>query len=259
MPTVDANGETLSYVRAGSGQPLVLVHSLGTASWLWAAQIDYWSKHFDVIAFDVRGHGASSRNGPVSMRNVAADLRAALPLLGVTLAHFIGISMGGLILARLHELEPALFRSMVIADSFHTQGEAGHQRLAMLNEKLTGLSMPDYGRIYADETILPATSRDIHARLAESIGKTGKDGYLETIVSIFTEDVSAPLRMIKVPVLVVAGEKDNRTPPALSEAIAGLVEGAEYRVIPAAAHLANLDNPAGFHAAIDPFLEARRA
>lgn len=256
MPTIDANGETLHYVRRGSGKPLVLVHSLGTAAWLWDAEIDHWSKRFDVIAFDTRGHGASSHNGTVTTRAIAADLRDALAALGITSAHFLGISMGGLIITRLYELDPSLFRTLVIADSFHTQGEAGHQRVGALTEKLNGMSMAEYGQVYADETLLPETSRDVHAKLAKGIGETPKDAYIETIRSIFTEDISAPLKTIGVPVLVVVGEKDNRTPPRLSEAIVGLVAGAEYRVVPDAAHLANLDNPAGFRAAVDPFLEA---
>jgi 3-oxoadipate enol-lactonase len=61
-----------------------------------------------------------------------------------------------------------------------------------------------------------------------------------------------------VPVRVVVGAEDSRTPPALSEEIAGLVPGAELKVIAHAAHLANLDNPDGFRAAIEPFL-ARHA
>lgn len=257
MPEITIGKETLHYIRRGSGPTLVLVHSLGTASWLWEAQIDHWSKDFDVIAFDLRGHGKSSHEGEVTTRNIAADLLAALRELDAVPAHFIGISMGGPILARLHELDPGVFESLVIADSFATQGQAGHDRAKMLSDRIGAISMAEYGRIYADETILPATPRSAHGRLAESIGAIDKEAYLETVRSVFTEDVTSQLTSMRIPVLVVVGEKDNRTPPALSQAIADLVEGAELKVVPDAAHLANLDNPDGFHAAIDPFLKAR--
>ncbi len=77
---------------------------------------------------------------------------------------------------------------------------------------------------------------------------------MEAANSVFTADVVEIMKAIRIPVKVVVGDRDQRTPPKLSEAIVGLIEGAEYAVIPGARHLANLDRPDGFHAAVDGFL-----
>ena len=60
MPTLTANGETLSYRMEGSGPTLLMIHSLGTNACLWDRQIAHWRDRYTCIAFDARGHGASS-------------------------------------------------------------------------------------------------------------------------------------------------------------------------------------------------------
>lgn len=257
MPQVTVAQETLNYIRSGKGEPLLLVHSLGTACWLWKEQIARWSEHFDVIAFDVRGHGVSTHHGAVTTRAIAADLRQAMTVLDLLPAHCIGISMGGPILSRLYELDPNAMKSLVIADSFATQGQAGHERARMLEDRINTIGIKAYGQIYADETILPSTPRRYHAALRDSVAGCDQNAYIETVRSIFTEDVRDILARMTIPVLVTVGEKDNRTPPALSEAIVSLVPNAMYQTIPEAAHLSNLDNPDGFHTAVDPFLLSR--
>lgn len=229
MPQVTVGGETLHYVRKGEGEPLLLVHSLGTASWLWEEQIARWSQRFDVIAFDVRGHGASTHNGTVTTRAIARDIHLAMEALGVARAHAVGISMGRPILSRLYAIDPAAIRSLVIADSFATQGAAGHERARVLESRITSIGIEAFAQVYADETILPSTLLRYHRALRGSIAACDQDAYIEALRSVFTEDVRDILAGMSIPVLVVVGDKDNRTPPALSEAIVALVPKAAYR------------------------------
>lgn len=249
MPEITVGQETLHYLRKGSGEPLLLVHSLGTGAWLWQEQIDHWSK-----SFDVSGHGASSHHGTVTTNAIAEDLLLAMRALGLLPAHCVGISMGGPILARLHERDGDAIKSLVIADSFATQGEAGHERARILEMKISDVGIEEFGQVYADETILPTTSRRHHAALRDSVAGCDQTAYVETVRSVFTEDVRDILKTLTIPTLVVVGDKDNRTPPALSEAIAALVPDCRFALIPDAAHLANLESRDGFHAAVDPFL-----
>ncbi len=146
MPTISVNGETLGYNRAGAGEPLLLIHSLGTAAWLWAEQIRRWQDRFDVIAVDARGHGRSSRNGGFTVRNVASDCAAVLDALGVGPAKVIGISMGGPIAAHLTDVAPEKVSRLVIADSFATQGSAGAERAALIAKTIAEKGMEAYGR-----------------------------------------------------------------------------------------------------------------
>jgi 3-oxoadipate enol-lactonase len=67
-------------------------------------------------------------------------------------------------------------------------------------------------------------------------------------------NLTAELSRIKVPTLVMPGEKDPGTPPALSEVIHAAVAGSQYSVVPDAAHLANVEQAAAFNERLLPFL-----
>jgi 3-oxoadipate enol-lactonase len=255
MPRIDLNGESLHYERAGRGMPLLLIHSLGTSSWLWRAEIAHWSARYDVVAMDARGHGGSSRNGGFGVRAVAEDLAALTVALGLGPAHVVAISMGGPIAAHLVDIAPDRVKSLVIADSFATQGEAGGVRAMAIATSITGASMAQYGRQYASETLVE-DSAHVDA-LAALIASMSAEAYIEAARSVFTADVVAPMRRISVPTLVLCGTRDQRTPPRLSEEIVGLIPGAELQLIEGARHLANLDRPAEFQAAVDGFLAAQ--
>lgn len=254
MKQIEANGEHIGYRREGSGPALVLVHSLGTNSALWDEQFSHWSSRFDVIAFDARGHGRSTNRGGVSMRNIAADIRAALEMLKIAQAHFVGISMGGLICSRLHEMWPALFRSLTISGSF-VSIEGGADRVKMLEQRISAAGLTEYGRQYAQETLLPETPQRYHEALAGWIGAMRLEDYLETVRSIFTEDVERCMRGMNMPVRVLVGDKDGRTPPALADRMVQTIPGASLHILKDAAHLANLDQPQQFCEAIEPLLQ----
>jgi 3-oxoadipate enol-lactonase len=250
MRELDLNGERLRYRREGSGQPVVLVHSLGTNIALWDEQFRHWSERFDVIAFDARGHGGSSNRGGVSMRHIAADIRAGLQALGIERAHFVGISMGGLICSRLHEMQSSLLESLVISGSF-VSVEGGNERVKMLEDRISAAGLHEYGKQYAQETLLPGTPQAHRAALAQWIGAMRLEDYLQTVRSIFTDNVESCMRAMRMPARVLVGDKDGRTPPALAERIAATIPGASLHVIENAGHLANLDRPDRFHEAID--------
>jgi 3-oxoadipate enol-lactonase len=255
MATISVNGETLHYERAGSGPTLLMIHSLGTSAGLWRKQIAHWQDRFTCIAFDARGHGRSTNEGGVTMEAVAGDLHTALKELGLLPAHLVGLSMGGPIAARFHAIDPSGVISIVYADSFAWLGEAGAARIADMEAKLAATPMADYARDYDANTLLPGAPAEAHDYLIDAISGMRAEDYLQTVRSIFTEDVRDCLKRIRVPLLALAGDSDARTPIEKAREVADLVAGAQVEEIPRAGHLANLDNPEGFQAAVDAFLQ----
>jgi 3-oxoadipate enol-lactonase len=253
MPRMRLNGEAIHYEIEGKGPPLVLIHSLGTSNYLWRDAIAHWKSRYTVVAMDARGHGKSSNHGGVTIENIAGDLRALVDGLQLGTADLIGISMGGLIATRFYTLAPEKVRRIVLADTFGKMPE-GESRVAAMTQKLQATSMADYGKEYASQTLLPATAADKHRELAGSVAATAQQAYLQTVASLFTQDIRPLLSNIKIPALVVIGDQDLRTPIALSNEIMSLVPGARMAVIPDSGHLPNIDNPPAFQAAIDDFL-----
>lgn len=256
---IKINGETLQYERAGSGPPLVLIHSLGTGAWMWREQIRYWSGRYDVVAIDARGHGGSTHNGEMTVRAVASDTLDVIRALGLGPAHVVGISMGGPIGAHIWQLDPGIFRSFVLADSFARQGEAGKQRAADIATTLASTSMADYGKAYAKGTLFTTTPREVFDELADSIAGMDRDAYVGIAQSVFTSDVADLLASFSKPARILVGSADQRTPVRLSEEIAALMPAARMRIIDDASHLSNLDQPKAFQDAVDEFLEEMKS
>ena len=98
MPKANANGIEINYQVQGSGEPLLLIGGLGADMFLWFRQIPELSRHFQVIAFDSRGSGESSKpDEPYSIEMFAADTAGLLQALGIERTHILGASLGGLI------------------------------------------------------------------------------------------------------------------------------------------------------------------
>jgi 3-oxoadipate enol-lactonase len=254
MPRLAINGEQIAYQEQGAGEPVLLVHSLGTSSHIWASTMAALARDFRVIALDCRGHGGSTNHGGFTVDAIADDVRAAADALGISRFHYVGISMGGLFGVAGYAKAPDRFLSLTLADSYASVGVAGPARLATTRELLKTTSMRDFATSYVNDTLMPATARPIHEAAIDAIAGMTIDDYLQTLEAILLADVSGQLPGIRVPTLVIVGERDQRTPVATSEALAAAIEGSELVVVPQAGHLAVLDQPQFFNEALAKFL-----
>src|SRR5512135_954239 len=128
MATLRANGINLYYESTGQGQPLVFIHGLGSSTRDWEYQIPTFSQNYQVIAFDLRGHGQSAKPaGPYSMKMYAADLAGLLAGLGVKSAHLVGISLGGAVAFQFALDYPAAVKTLTIVNSGPSLGGTPEQ------------------------------------------------------------------------------------------------------------------------------------
>src|SRR6266513_2934017 len=100
MPTTElATGPTIHYVRRGEGEPLLLIQGMSGSHLAWGEPfLTNLERDFDVVAYDHRGVGHSSRvTDPFSITDLADDAAALLDALGWGSAHVVGISMGGMV------------------------------------------------------------------------------------------------------------------------------------------------------------------
>ena len=108
----------LYYEVAGTGDPVVLLHGLGSSTRDWEPQIAELSRHYRVVSIDLRGHGRSSRApGPYSMAGFATDVAAVMTHLAIDSAHICGISLGGMVAFQLAADTPDRVRTLAIINS----------------------------------------------------------------------------------------------------------------------------------------------
>ena len=125
------------------------------------------------------------------------------------------------------------------------------------------MSMRDLATTRASVLLGTGASDEIKAEVIATMGAIDPAAYRCGAAAVWLADQRTRAAAIDVPTLVMVGEEDSITPPALSRALADLVGSAALRpppvtlhTIPHAGHLANLEQPAAFNHAIDRFLRA---
>jgi pyruvate dehydrogenase E2 component (dihydrolipoamide acetyltransferase) len=115
MPQLEAAGETIHYLRAGSGaKVIVLVHGFGSDARSWTMNQPALAAEATVYALDLPGHGASPAHDIGGLNRMAEVVAAAIAALTPEPVHLIGHSMGGAIALRTAELTPGLVRALTL-------------------------------------------------------------------------------------------------------------------------------------------------
>lgn len=236
---------------------LVLGPSLGTTLAMWEPQVEALAAHRRVIRFDTRGHGGSPvPDGPYSVTDLAGDVVALLDDLGVADFDYGGLSLGGAIGQQLALEHPQRVRSLVLcctAARFLT-AEAWRERAARVRAEGTGwLVETTRGRWFTEQ--FGNESPHTVDRMLRLLHETPPEGYAGCCDALRDFDLRARLGDIKAPTLVVAGEHDPVTPPQVASDLTTAVADAQLLVVPAAAHLANVEQPETVTAAIVSHLE----
>ena len=118
MPQISLHSVNLYYEMSGQGQPLVFINGLGSSTRDWEFQVAEFSRTYQVITYDLRGHGRSDKPaGPYSIPQFAADSAGLLKALGVASAHIVGLSLGGGVAFQLALDYPQLVKTMTIVNS----------------------------------------------------------------------------------------------------------------------------------------------
>lgn len=263
MYKAQVNGIDIAYTIDGPRNPvrpwLVFAHSLACDHSMWDEQAVSFATEFNVLSYDVRGHGASSAPaGEYTLEPLADDLRGLLDALGIGRCHFVGLSLGGMI----GQMAALRFATLTLAD---TSGRyppemkpAWAQRIAAVRAEL-GMQAVVAATLERWFTA-PYRARGggwlLH--IGGLIRKTPVNGYVGCIHAISRLNLTTRLANIGCPVLVVVGAEDQGTPPSMAEEIAQAIDGAKLIVIPGAAHLSNVEQPERFDAALREFL-ARHA
>src|SRR5271167_1608545 len=120
MPVASVGDIELDYERGGSGPPLLLIMGMSGTALHWGEPfLEALRRDFDVIAYDHRGVGASSRlEGPITIVRMAEDALGLLDALGIDSVHIVGISMGGMVAQELALAHPERVRTLTLGCTY---------------------------------------------------------------------------------------------------------------------------------------------
>lgn len=253
MPFVDSQGCRIYYRREGAaGKPLlVMAHALGCDHGMWDAQMPALLRHFQVLRLDLRGHGASDAPaGDYSIKQLAHDV---LAVAGENRFSYCGLSLGGMIGQWLGAHASARLARLVLANTSPRVVDPGvfeTRRTTVLSQGMTAVEPAAMGRFFSSRLIGSPAAESIRS----TILATSPVGYAGCCAAIRDMDHRPLLKKISVPTLVIGSDEDLSTPwSGHGEVLAQSISGSQAAKLPAA-HLSNIERPAGFTALLQAFL-----
>lgn len=258
MPCVALNDVDIYCELYGSGEPLLLIHGLGSSSRDWEPQVTRFSEDFRVIAMDLRGHGRSSKPpGPYSIQLFADDTARALTKLQLTPAHIVGISLGGMVAFQFALDFPALVKKLVIVNSVPELVPRGMGDLLDYWKRLIIIrlmGMEKMGRVLAEQFFTLPDQEPLKEIFIRRWAENHKPSYRAALKAAYGWSVRDRLGDIQAVTLILGADGDY-FPTSAKEAYTALIPDARLVVVENTKHALPAEKPAEFNQIVLDFLE----
>ncbi|GHO71711.1 3-oxoadipate enol-lactonase [Ktedonobacter sp. SOSP1-52] len=235
---------------------LVLSNSIGTTLHMWDGQIEQLPKHFRILRYDTRGHGASDAPaGAYSVDRMGRDVIELLDALKISRVHFLGLSFGGAIGQWLGIHAPERIDRLILSNTSSYLGPAESWD-SMIASVLQTEDMSDIANMFLHNWF-PAQMLEEENAVVSSFRAMllamRPQGFAGCFAAIRDLDMRRTVALINSPTLVIAGQYDTVTHPSHGELIAAIVPGSKLVMLPAV-HLSNIQYPADFLSIVLAFL-----
>jgi pimeloyl-ACP methyl ester carboxylesterase len=266
--TIEANNQNLYYEVHGEGSPLILIMGIGYDATLWGLhQIPAFSKNYQVIVFDNRDVGRSSRaNGKYTIADMADDMAALLTGLKIDRASVLGISMGGMIAQEFALRHPDRLDKLVMTGTSADNAQAKFDPISVWNfvksqdkEGLT-FAAQQFLWLFSDSFLHNSEAVDQTLQmLASNPNPQDSTAFARQVDAYVKHDTLSRLSEVKAPTLVVCGERDRLTPPWVCRRVADAIPGARYHQIDGqgTSHVLPLERPDDFNTIVMSFLDGK--
>jgi 3-oxoadipate enol-lactonase len=255
MERVSHDGRETAFRLAGpdgDGPTTLYVHGSGGNHRLWTPQYAPDGPARPAVSLDLSGHGGSddidTEPGTETLDAYAADVAAVAHETDADVV--VGNSLGGAVVIRL-----------LITEGYRPEGVvfAGTGAKLGVHERIRSLLTDDYEGLieflHEDSRLLYRGEADLIERSADAMRAAGQAVTRRDYLSCHTFDARDRLDEIDLPALAVVGEHDNLTPPAYHEYLAENLPNCELTVLDDAAHLAMIEQPSAFNAALSAFFD----
>jgi 3-oxoadipate enol-lactonase len=226
---------------------VALLHSLALDGGMWEDTAAALSGRARVLAVDCRGHGASARApGPYGTAGMADDLAAVLDAVGWHDAVIAGCSMGGCVAQHFAARHAGRTRGLVLFDTTACYGPDAPAAWRDRAAKARAGGMQALSAFQAERwftATFNAEQPDVLQRWLDVFAANDIGCYEAACVMLGDADLRPLLATIAAPTLVVVGEEDGATPPAMARALAEGIAGARLRIVPQARHLLPIERP----------------
>jgi pimeloyl-ACP methyl ester carboxylesterase len=252
------------FLRGPSAEWLVFFHGMGGDCSIFARQLPAFQAHYNLLLIDLPGHGRSaSLHGEEPMAFTARKVLELLDHLRIPAAHFVGVSLGTLVMQTVALLAPGRIQSMVLAGAtcrFLPWGEwlvKASQAFPLVH-----LVPARAAYILFAHILLPRrnhrTSRALFIRAARALRPSDYRAWVSVI-----HDMDRPYRLLSqrpntLPKLYISGEQDHMFLPALRRFVENEAR-ASLAVLSGCGHVCNIEQATRFNALALGFLRQHAA
>jgi len=252
--------QPVSYrVDGDSGPWVTFVTGIANDYSMWDGQVPALERDFRILRYDLRGQGGTPPSTrEVTLSSLVEDLVALWDSLGIASSHLAGLGLGGAVAqaaaiaypGRVDRLVPCCCRAQMVPEF----AALWHQLIATVQgHGIEPIVEPTLDRWFP-EPFRAANPAAMDA-VRKMIRRTSVPGYLGCAGAFLGLALEDRLHLIKARTLYLSGADDHRGGPSqLMAGLAARVPGARHAAIPDAAHIANIQNPAGFNRALGDFL-----
>ncbi|WP_105104047.1 alpha/beta fold hydrolase [Microbulbifer pacificus] len=248
MPHFSNGGRRLHFSddNPNHGEPLLLLHGLGSRGTDWGPQINGLANEYRVLTLDFPGHGDSDPiHAPVSMADLAGDVRALLDHLQIPRAHVVGLSLGGMVLFQLLADSPDRLRSITVINSGPGL-TSGQWRMSFLVAFRTLLirtfGLPMLAKKIAPKLFPHKEQQPLREAFLSSIDAVDTDSYVRVLRAIGDFNVCAEVAGSQMPALILSADNDY-TPVSYKAEYVATLGNARLSVIKNSGHASPMDSP----------------
>lgn len=229
------NKINLNYVVEGSGKPLVFIHGLSDNLMYWDFLANYLKDDFQVIRFDLRGHGDSQLGDEeITIDTYVEDINRLLEELKISDANLIGFSLGGAIAQQFTITYPNKVNSLVLMSTFYKLDQHSFNILTQFKEKLS----EGFGEFF--DYILPlilcpdvieANKEELMILKQMALQNANVDAYIKAVNASLNFNIENEISEIDVPTLILTGKYDDVFLPESQKDLKNQIENSELIVM----------------------------
>lgn len=254
------NGLSVFFEGNSSNKPVIFIHGFPYDHTMWKAQVELLKEKYFCVSYDIRGLGESSAgDGQFTMESFVDDLESIINQLKLNKPVICGLSMGGYIslraLERMHDKFSAAILCDTRSEADNNEGKlkraAGIKRintegLAPFAKDFITNCFGDYFKQHKSEELNKIIEK------SSAFNPVGVKGCILAMLS--RTDTTQSLSKINIPTLLICGEQDALTPPAVMKEMFHKIPNAEFVEIENAGHMTPIENPEEVNKAIVNFL-----
>jgi len=246
----------VSYLEAGKGTPLVLIHGVGMNADAWFPQMDSLSRYFRVIAVDMPGHGDSEGfRHAATLKDYVQWLACFLRTQPESRFAVAGHSMGALITAGIAIDYPELISHAIVMSGVFKRSDAARDAVAKRAEELAS------GNVRLDAPLdrwfsASADEQPLRRKVGDWLQQVDLEGYSRAYQAFAAGDriYSDRWNEMRCPVLAITGELDANSSPEMTRQMASAAPYGQAVVVANAKHMLNLTDAARVNEEILMFL-----